>query len=851
MAELRAELITDDISQEEAAEYLEELELAQLLVSELEPNVSGTEFFQVLLTKLQQLTETEEICQQLKVVDALLKDQSVGIGKYEQIKRKLQDLLPEAHGKDFIQTDLFLHTQRQSLDRVVVETIRNATDNLHRIFGPEEMASLRNFRQAFTERYDAQEIALTEVLDPECGIGYDRFRPGSLNPTPLIDALSITEGSPQQQLAWDQRQAWIAKRFVTAAVKQERVVTLTAADIEALDVFKQPVAYGASVLGTLVANSSSVATPGNWQFLVKALYGPTCLHLLSRFMHGSAADLQQAAQALLPTLTESDNVVHAEIVHLPQARTGNILLRPELLCYEIPYLSRSLVSQEHQILLEDLFVSVRDNRIILRSARLNKEIRPFHTSAFNTDLSNLVVFRFLSDLQHQEYNAFGLAWNWSIFREYAFTPRVEYQQFILAPAKWNIQLHDLPDYSHKSPAERIAALRHYLTSAAVPDQVLLREFDNELLIDTRNEHALSLLGDELLKKSKVSLVENFQLPEHCLVNGPDGRFTNEFIVPCPLEADGYHKPEARRGFRPQPQVRTKREYAPGEEWLYLKLYCGAGHADAVLTQLVGPLVRQLCQEGKIEKWFFIRYHDSANHLRLRFYHSTNQHFWPEIIARFNTMLVNQRTRDLVRRVQLDTYERELERYGFDTIRDCEQFFCIDSKAVLDLIDLEANFENDEKRRWSVALLGVNQMLEDFGYSLTNKQSLLNFLYKGFFAEFAGGKSLQVQLDQAYRRECQHIAAIMQNERLPEDMQQAHAILLARSSHTAQLLAELRERIGDPMELVRQWMPSFIHMFLNRLFTTRHRQHELVTYHYLAKHYESQLARQRKMASAAI
>src|SRR5690606_18084014 len=51
----------DDITGEEAAEFIQELIESQLLVSELEPTVTGDEFFDVLAKKLEALQHTRPL----------------------------------------------------------------------------------------------------------------------------------------------------------------------------------------------------------------------------------------------------------------------------------------------------------------------------------------------------------------------------------------------------------------------------------------------------------------------------------------------------------------------------------------------------------------------------------------------------------------------------------------------------------------------------------------------------------------------------------------------------------------------------------------------------------------------
>src|SRR6185503_4797375 len=107
-------------------------------------------------------------------------------------------------------------------------------------------------------------------------------------------------------------------------------------------------------------------------------------------------------------------------VHLPQGRTGNVLSRPVLRDYEIPFLGRSGAPPENQIPLTDLQVTVTEQRIVLRSERLGREVIPRLTSAHNFTFG-LGIYRFLCGLQGQDVIV-GLAWNWGALEAAAFLP---------------------------------------------------------------------------------------------------------------------------------------------------------------------------------------------------------------------------------------------------------------------------------------------------------------------------------------------------------------------------------------------------------------------------------------------
>ena len=63
-----------------------------------------------------------------------------------------------------------------------------------------------------------------------------------------------------------------------------------------------------------------------------------------------------------------------------------------------------------------------------------------------------------------------------------------------------------------------------------------------------------------------------------------------------------------------------------------------------------------------------------------------------------------------------------------------------------------------------------------------------------------------------------------------------------------LFAERSTRIRSilPTDLPADFLlPSYIHMFLNRMLLANQRKHELVLYHFLNKYYDSQLAISKK------
>ncbi len=102
------------------------------------------------------------------------------------------------------------------------------------------------------------------------------------------------------------------------------------------------------------------------KIFIGSIGGSSAANLLCRFCHVDAEIYSFVKEITDKEKELSKDIIFAEIIHLPESRIGNILLRPVLRDYEIPYLAKSYLNNEYQIKTDDLFVSIKSNRIILR-----------------------------------------------------------------------------------------------------------------------------------------------------------------------------------------------------------------------------------------------------------------------------------------------------------------------------------------------------------------------------------------------------------------------------------------------------------------------------------------------------
>ena len=187
---------------------------------------------------------------------------------------------------------------------------------------------------------------------------------------------------------------------------------------------------------------------------------------------------------------------------------------------------------------------------------------------------------------------------------------------------------------------------------------------------------------------------------------------------------------------------ANRKFLPGSEWVYFKIYTGVKTSDIILLELLKPLIEEFKSERLIHKWFFIRYNDPKPHLRIRFNITTPNNYYillQEINSRFEEYLNSGD----ISNVMIDTYKRELERYGEKTIEYAEEFFFRSSELILNFLE----YDDDEKIM--VALFYIDYILCELGLTSEEKTNWISSYDNAFKIEFNANKSLNNQLKRKY------------------------------------------------------------------------------------------------------
>jgi thiopeptide-type bacteriocin biosynthesis protein len=856
---LASALVKNDpaITIEEACEYVRQLIESQVLVSDLVPPVTGPEPMEDMLLEL----ERKE-CSYLKtglslVAKHLCELDRYGLGNdlgsYEEIVTTVSQLPAEFKREHLVQVDMMKPADEACLDQHLVHDILRAVDVLHTV-SPPAPDSFKEFKEDFRERYQDQAIPLVLALDHEVGIGFEhKDNPGAM-PEPLIENLNLHGAQARIEANATKREFILLRKLEELTWQKSTVLELDDKLLESLRVENPlPLPNAFAVMGCL-ATPPAGGTQTKRSFYLRTISGPSGANLLGRFCHAHdrLTDYVKEHLRAEEEAASGDNVVFAEIAHLPEGRIGNILYRPALRHHEIPFLATSRAPDDRQISVSDLMVSVENERVVLRSKRLGCEVIPRLTSAHSyIHERNLKLYKFLCLLQSQGL-AVGLSWNWGILYEASFLPRVVIGNIVLSPARWLLSKDVIEKLSSGRGAERLRCIHEWRTAAAVPRFVLLAESDNQLLIDFENVLSVETLIEYVKNRESALLREMFPGPDGLCVHGPEGSFTHEVVIPFvraktqPARPDALNTP-VRHPIKARPVTVAdgQRNFLPGSEWLFAKIYASPSQVDRLLIEHVKPLVEEVLASGDADSWFFIRYADPHGHLRLRF-HGNPKTLSARVLPRLWECLSRQQ-QGKVWRVQLDTYEREVERYGgLAGIRIAECLFRLDSELVLALLSAIAGRLGADLR-WRLGFLSVDTLLGGLGLDMNTRRALVNKLGEGQEGKFSVNQRYKKQLSEKFRSERRRLEGLLTNSASDDEVPPLARSALALFAGRLEIIRTELERAQQAGELTRsipELAGSYVHMHLNRLFRSAANAQEMVLYDFLARTYGSRMAREK-------
>jgi len=789
---------------DEGREYFEFLKDSQILLAKHRSGITGTATIpgQKQLTAISRLNEQRQILQ---------------VNEIKQIENKLKLSLNEAFKSDekSMLNTILVRDNDKALTLRYQNGLKEGFYALDCLCPPDQLPSLTRFKENFIRHFEGERIPLLLALDPEFGIGYQAELQES--PNPLLETVNIRPRNFREEIRrWTEIHRYLMTEWLKMSSRSRGVIELEEKGLQSLK---------NESISSITLGFSALFSVNDREVYIESAGGVNPAALVGRFTLAHPG-IENAAKEMALEIEElNPDLLFAELLHLSDPHIDNVNRRVRIWSHELPLLAGSSdqTYSKVQLRLDDLYVEITGNLVLLWSELNQKYVIPRLTTAYNHGMDPLPLFRFLADLSYQ-YSRSQLSFELSsYFPGFSHYPRVCYQQAVLSLATWVI---DLKSLSVEATAnEWINTFISYAKHAGIPEKFVLTERDQQLVFDRRKHDDLILLRETVQLKKQVTIREYFEPSQVGLPEQDQYQVQyNAFLLPDePLLLPKTMKKKAH-------QRNEQRKFIPGTEWLYLKLYIPRLSVNRLLLE-IEPILRKRFSNGKISRWFFIRYEDHAPHIRLRFKISPQD--IDGVLAALRWVLEENVHQHLIREYQLDIYRRELERYQAIGMEETEAFFWFSSSFVLHYI--KAVKSGTAVPTYLAAALTTKMITEGFCDSPDEQLEFWQQSFESYLSEY-DGKQVKLELDQKYR-DTGRILEQFLNVEVPFTNKN-----LQRWANKLKVKAyDLGYKLKDHEEK-KDYLLSLIHMHLNRMFVDQARQQEMIIYFLLAKWMRSQVAR---------
>ncbi|MGW8987376.1 lantibiotic dehydratase [Streptomyces parvus] len=532
------------------------------------------------------------VVRELRAVHAGLEQCGTTEGR-DALATRMRDLVPGLR-RHPLALDLCLDATVVLPDLVAHEVERAATILTRLCARPYGTEPWNEYHQRFYERFGVGTmVPLMEVV-ADSGVGYPDGYPG--RPT--------SEGrrrlSPRDDVLLRLAQA--------AALDGRDEVVLTDETVAALDRGPQEPRIPSHLEVSVRLHAASLAEVRRGRFTVELTSvsrgaGVTVGRFLGVLPHAQRKRLHEEL-ADLPTA--DDGTVAAQLSFpalLPD--TAHVTRTPRVLPLVISL-------QEHRapdaavLTPADLALACDGRRMYLAAPSRGMRVEAVGMNALNLAEHTPPLARLITEVSRAQ-NAQVTRFDWGAAASMPFLPRLRYGRIVLVAARWRLEAGDLPD-RHRPGADWDAALSGWQERRRLPQHVYLVQDDRRLPLDLDEPGHRSLLRQHLDRAGTALLTE--AAPPGA--DGWTGGRAHEIAVPLkavrPPAWPALPTPTTARTLSPA-QIQTPAT----SPMLLVALYGDPRRQNALLTRHVPDLMRRLGSPP----WWYVRFRDPRQHLRLR------------------------------------------------------------------------------------------------------------------------------------------------------------------------------------------------------------------------------------------
>ena len=522
----------------------------------------------------------------------------------------------------------------------------------------------RAYHQRFYERYGLG--SLVPVLDmvSDSGIGWPDGYPG----TP-----------PAERARLSRRDELLLAMAQDAALDGRDEMLLDEADVASLETGPAPLRPPPHLELGVRIHAADTAAVERGAFTVHVVTVSRAAGVLTgRFLPvldraGSAA--LSAALASVPCNDQDTVAVQMSFPPLDPA-TAHVTRVPQVLAAVIS-LGEHRPPHGTVVTAADLAAGCDGRRMYLAVPRWGTRVEAMTLHALNLRKHTPPLARLLAELSGAQC-AQVTAFDWGAAAKLPFLPRVRSGRAVLSPARWRLPATALPGRQASWP-QWAGALNAWREQRRVPGLVHLVEGDQRLPLDLAEPAHCAVLRAHLASTAHASVTEAPADSDH----GWSGGRPHEIIFPLTAIRP------ARWPLLPAPVparlVRAGHGHLPATAGVLLaSLYGDLQRQDDILARYLPDLLGGL---GEQPRWWYIRYRDPGQHLRLRIILASPDAFG-QAARTVSTWAARLCDQGLLREVRYPADYPETGRWGSGLAwTAAQQVFEADSAAVLTQLGL--------------------------------------------------------------------------------------------------------------------------------------------------------------------
>lgn len=705
--------------------FIEHLIANEFIYTEVRPPFDECDVLSYIIEKIENRHMKVEFLIILKEINELIYQYNM-IGKncgtdlIEKIEKKMRSIVKT---EVFIQVDS-LNPFRIELNNCIKDDLIT-TCNLLTQFSSKQLNNkeIYEFKDEFAERYDEyKEIPILEAV--KLLLGYEES----------YNTCNFIEENKKQTKKFN-----FLKEKICAAIINNTDVRITDNDFEKYEnnnIDVEKLTNSMELYCSIHAEDISAFNSKNYFINIM----PNVGNEQAGKSFGRFSDIDNNIEELLEEIkTKEKNLINdgyilCDLVCVNiDSRANNVSINKNINDFQLNLSPLSIDKSIKNIDIDDVYVGLENEKLYLKSKKYNKKLKLVINNMLNIDIYNKVA-KLMIQISNESKSRVPI-----YFIDYIrdidnpYIPRIMYKNIILSPRTWKFDKEFIISNKENTYDEFKKNLEQLNKIYKMPEILYYKDEDQILLVNLKIEKFKEILYKEFKKEDNKFLCFQEADLESKWIRNNENFYTGEFVFQ-------FIKNKMKKNYMndinnvlltksPCKNLISRningRVFNIFSEWMYLKIYNDSERTNELLGIDLRNLIINLENKGLINKWFFIRYKDSNNHIRLRLNIEDFKNNYSKVLNIIDEWEGNEKAKRLVSKIVIDEYKREIERYGGEEIIGlAENVFKAHSLSIIEFLYLKKS-KKIKMTELEFAVCSIINFMELIGINYINQMKIFD------------------------------------------------------------------------------------------------------------------------------